>query len=94
MARIRRLTPNMLRKMVLEEKRRLQKETSDPVAAGDDHPEDVEAAETDADEYAEPLEKDIDFIKALKIQERKLKNRLNKISEAKKKLRRRVIKRL
>ena len=94
MARIRRLTPNMLRKMVLQEKRRLREETSDPIVAGDDHPEDVEASETDADEYAETLEKDIDFIKALKIQERRLKRRLNKISEAKKKLRRRVIKRL
>ena len=45
--------------------------------------EDVKAEETDADEYADSLEKKIDYIKALKIEEGRLRRRLAKISEAK-----------
>ena len=88
------LTPAMLRKMVLQERRRLQKrrlrETSDPIADGIEDPAYVDAEEVDADDQADTLEKDIDYIKALKIEERKLRKTLRRISEAKKKLRRRI----
>jgi small-conductance mechanosensitive channel len=80
--------------MVMEEKKRMMRETSDPVAAGIEDPEKVSAEEADADELADTLEKDIDHMKALKIHERKLKRKLNRISEAKKKIRNRVLRRL
>ena len=92
--RARKLTPAILRKIVLQEKRRMMKETSDPVAAGIEDPEKVDAEETDADSYADSLEKDIDHMKALKVHERKLRLKLKKIQEAKKKIRNRVVRKL
>jgi len=92
--RVRKLTPSLLRRMVLEEKKRMMRETSDPVAAGVEDPEKVSAEETDADELADTLEKDIDHMKVLKIHERKLKRKLRRIAEAKKKIRSRVLHRL
>jgi small-conductance mechanosensitive channel len=80
--------------MVLEEKKRMMRETSDPVAAGVEDPEKVSAEETDADELADTLEKDIDHMKVLKIHELKLKRKLRRIAEAKKKIRSRVLHRL
>ncbi len=92
--RVRKLTPSLLRRMVLEEKKRMMRETSDPVAAGVEDPEKVSAEETDADELADTLEKDIDHMKVLKIHELKLKRKLRRIAEAKKKIRSRVLHRL
>ncbi len=92
--RVRKLTPSLLRKMVMEEKKRMMRETSDPVAAGIEDPEKVDAEEADADELADTLEKDIDHMKVLKIHERKLQRKLKRISEAKKKIRNRVLRRL
>lgn len=48
--------------------------------------EKVEADETDADEYADTLEKKLDFMKALKIEEMRLRRRLTKITETRKRL--------
>jgi len=93
MSKIRKLTPSLLRKIVLEEKRRIIRE-NDPIEAGVEDPEKVDADETDADEYADSIEKDIDFMKALKIQERKLKRKMKRIQEAKKRIRSRVTRRL
>lgn len=45
--------------------------------------ESVEATETDADELADSLEKKIDYVKALKIEEARLVRRLRKIRENK-----------
>tara|TARA_B100000941_G_C28072739_1_gene334846 strand:+ start:222 stop:512 length:291 start_codon:yes stop_codon:yes gene_type:complete len=92
--RARKLTPAILRKIVLQEKRRMMKETSDPVAAGIEDPEKVDAEETDADSYADSLEKDIDHMKALKVHEKKIRLKLKKIQEAKKKIRNRVVRKL
>ena len=39
----RKLTPTVLRRIVLQEKRRMMRETSDPVAAGIEDPEKVDA---------------------------------------------------
>jgi hypothetical protein len=46
--------------------------------------EDVKADEVEADEFGsdKALEKKIDYIKALKIEEARLRNRLKKIAEA------------
>ena len=92
--RARKLTPAILRTIVLQEKRRMMRETSDPVAAGIEDPEKVNAEETDADEYAVSLEKDIDHMKALKVHEKKLRLKLKKIQEAKKRIRNRVVRKL
>ncbi len=88
--RVRKLDAVTLKKMIQEEAARLQTETSDPVAAGVEKPEKVKAEEVDADEYADSLEKDIDFVKALKIQEKMLRTKLAKIKEAKAKLGKRI----
>ena len=68
---VKKLTPGMLRKMIVQERRRLR-ETSDPIAAGVEDPEKVSAEEVDADAQADTLEKDIDHLKVLKIKEAKL----------------------
>ena len=76
---IRTLTPSLLRKIVLEERAKLM----EVLETGKEHPEDVTPDETDADGYAETLEKDIDHYKALKIHEARLRRQLSKVSEAK-----------
>ena len=88
--RVRRITPDFLKKVIKEEARKLRLETSDPIAAGVEAPEKVEADEVDADAYAGSLEKDIDHIKALKIHERRLIQKIKKIREAKRLLANRV----
>ncbi len=93
MAKRTKLTPNLLRKIVLEERERILNE-SDPIEAGIDDVAKVNAEEKDADEQQDTLAKDIDHMKALKIEEAKLVSRVKKIREAKKRLANRVIKQL
>lgn len=88
--RVRKLTAESLKKMIQEEAKKLQVETSDPVAAGVEKPEKVKAEEVDADDLAGSLEKDIDYIKALKIHEARLVSKLEKIKEAKDLLSKRI----
>lgn len=69
------LTPELLRKIIDEEVGKF----------GD--MEDVEKRakdtdETEADEYADALGKHIDYMKALKIEETRLKKRLSQVQEA------------
>ena len=90
--RVRKITPSFLKKVIREEARRLRRES---VTGGELEPiENVEAEEVDADEYAGSLEKDLDYIKVLKIQERKLIRTINKIREAKSFLTKRIAKRV
>ena len=56
------LTPALLRKMIISEKRKFLKETSDPIAAGVENLDKVEAKEVDADDLSNTLEKDIDHL--------------------------------
>ena len=90
--RVRKLTPSALKRMIKEEAKKIQLETSDPIAAGVEVPEKVSAEETDADEYAGSLEKDIDHLKVLKIHETNLVKKLARLREAKNKLRKRITK--
>lgn len=100
--RVKRLTPALLRRMVLEEKSRFERtrsrrrirETSDPVEAGIEDPAKVSAEEVEPGEEAESIAKDIDWMRALKIQERKLTTKLRRIQETKRRLRARVVRRL
>ena len=86
------LTPKLLRKIVLEERERILE--SDPIEAGIDDVEKVDAEEKDADEQQDTLAKDIDHMKALKIEEARLVKRFKIVREAKKRLKSRVIKQL
>ena len=95
MAKITRLTPHMLRKMVLNEKaklkRRLRLET---LEQNKGEPENTDTEEVGPSDLADSLEKDIDYIKALKVQEHRLRKKLRKISEAKKILRKKVLRKI
>jgi hypothetical protein len=66
------LTSEILKKMILDEASKFGKMKD---------VEDVKAEEVDADKLADALEKHIDYVKALKIEESRLKKRLAKIAE-------------
>lgn len=90
MAKFRKLTPAILRSIILEEKEKLMSE-SDPIAQGIEDPAKISAEEVDASDQANALEKDIDFIKVLKIEESKTKKYLKKIQEAKAQIAKRLL---
>jgi hypothetical protein len=91
MANARRLTPRMLRQMVLAEKKKVL-ESFGPEEPVEKAAKDTE--EVDAEDMADTLEKDIDWMKALKIEESKLRSKLRRVNGAKSQLRRRIIKNL
>jgi hypothetical protein len=71
------LSVEILRKLVKEEMSKF----------GDMTPtEEVKAEETDADEFADALEKKIDIVKALDLEESRLQRRLKKIQEQRRRL--------
>lgn len=76
------LTPALLKKLVLEEKRKIM----ETLEQEKEDSQKVKADEVDADELADALEKDIDFIAALKIQESMLKKKYRKVQAAKQRL--------
>jgi hypothetical protein len=87
--RVKRLTPNILKKMIMQEARKLRLEV---LETGEEDSEKVadKAPEVDADEFADSIEQDIDWMKALKIHERLLKKKLKRLREAKNKISRRL----
>ena len=85
-----RLKAKQLRNFVISEIRKLQ-ETE--LSGELESVEDVEPVE-DVWEGGDNLEQDIDFMKALDIQETRLVKKLRRIHEAKNKLRKRVLKKL
>lgn len=68
----RKLTPDLLRQIVLEEKEKYEKDVKAAAA---------KTKEVDADGYADTLEKQIDFLAALKIKEVTLTKQLEQIKE-------------
>lgn len=82
MAKNIKLTPALLKKLVLEEKKKIM----ETLEQGKEDSEKVSAEEVDADEVADSLEKDIDFMAALKIQESILKKKYAKVQAAKKRV--------
>ena len=90
MAKHVRLTPTLLRKLVLQEKKKLQ----ETLEAGEENVEDVKPIEVDADDLADSLEKDIDWVKALDIQETMLKKKIRKVSEARMRLKKSITKKI
>lgn len=73
------LTNELLRKIIAEEVAKFGDMESTEKRA-------KETEEKDADEQAETLEKQVDFLKALKIEEARLLKRLARISETRKRL--------
>ena len=92
--RVRKLTPSTLKKMIQEEARKIQQESSDPIVVGVEEPEKVTVEEVDADALAGSLEKDLDHLKVLKIHETRLVSKLKRLREAKTKLRKRITKKI
>ena len=86
MAKNIKLTPSLLRKIVLEEKKKIM----ETLEQGKEESETVKADETDADELADTLEQDIDFMAALKIKEATLRKQFAKVQAAKKRVLRRI----
>ena len=85
-----RVGPRGLKRFILSEIRKLQ----EAEMSGELEPlEDVETVE-DAWSGGDNLEQDVDFMKALNIQEKRLVKKLRRIQEARKKLRKRVLKSL
>jgi len=76
------LTPALLKKLVLEEKRKIM----ETLEQEKEDSQKVKADEVDADELADALEKDIDFIAALKIKESMLRKKYRKVQVAKRRL--------
>lgn len=74
--KVTKLTPGLLRQIIEEEVAKFGDMEDVEKRAGD-------AEETDADEYADSLEKHIDYVKALKIEEARTVKRLAQIREAK-----------
>ncbi len=89
--RVRRITPDFLKKIIVQEARKLRMET---LEQGKDEAEQVAADEVEADEFADTLEKEIDFIKALKIKEARLVESLKRLRAKKSKMRQRIQRRI
>lgn len=70
------LSSKVLRRIIAEEAAKFKRETPEDAAK--------DTEEVDADEYADSLEKHVDMMKALKIEEGRLVRRLKKIREEKK----------
>jgi len=82
MSQPRKLTPALLKQIIMEEaskldadKKKHEKELVDAAK---------KTKEVDADEYASTLEKEIDHAAALKVQEATLRAKLRKVQEARK----------
>jgi hypothetical protein len=78
------LTRELLKKIIEEETAKF----GDPI---DTETAAKKTEETDADEFADSLEKHIDYVKALKIEETRLMKRLATIAEEKKRLGKRLV---
>jgi len=78
MARVKKLTHNRLKQLVLEEKRKIN----------------VSADEVDAKDMANTLAKNVDYLKALKIHEAKLTKKLKKILKEKARVKKTIIREL
>ena len=91
--RVRKISnPSALKQFVLKEARKLQKENlgqSDPM-----EPLDVSADEYEAGEEADQLEKDIDHLKVLKIEEGRLLKKLKRLREVRRVVKSRIVKKI
>ena len=89
--RVRKVTPNILKRMIVQEARKLRMEV---LETGQEDIEKVSAEEVDADELAGSIESDIDFIKVLKIKESRMLRKLKEVKSAKAAVKKRLAKRI
>jgi len=87
---MKKMSVTKLRNFILDEAAKI----NETLEQGKTDVESVNADETDASDLANTLEKDLDHMKALKIHETRMKRKLAQISEAKKVVRSRIMKRL
>ena len=92
------LTPRLLRKIVLEETKRVHRSrrVRESLTGALEPVDQVSADEVDADKLGTSvaLEKDIDHAKALKLEEARLTRKIRKIREARKRVRTRIARKL
>jgi hypothetical protein len=81
--KVRKLTPALIRRLVKEEKEKYEKDVK--AAAS-------KTKEVEADEFADTLEKHIDYMAALKIKEANLRKQLQQIAEQRKLVRAKIAK--
>jgi len=81
---VKKLTSSLLKKIIEEEVAKFG-DMEDPESRAKD------TEETDADEYADALEKHIDYVKALKVEESRVMRRLHKIREAKRRTLKKIV---
>jgi len=86
----RKLTPGLLRKIVLREQRKM----SEALEQGEENIEKIDAEEVPAKDLADSIEQDIDFMKALKIQERRILKKLTEVKKAQRRIRAKLKKKL
>lgn len=89
--RVKKVTPSILKRMIVQEARKLRMEV---LETGQEDIEKVSAEEVDADELAGSIESDIDFIKVLKIKESRLLRKLKEVKSAKAAVKKRLAKRI
>jgi len=77
------LTPALLKRIIFEERKKML----ETLEQGKEDSEKVKAEEVEADEFADTLEKDIDFMVALKIKENTLNKGIEKLQTSKRKVR-------
>ena len=84
------LTSQTLRKIIAEERQKL----NETLELGLSHPSDVakKSREVDADKYADTLENCCNWYEMCKLQEAKLTKQLRIVKEAKKRLKRKILK--
>lgn len=85
MSKIKRLTPGLLRKIVLEEKSKIEKVLSEKSSTK------VKAKEVDADKLADSLEKKVDYAKLLKLKEEKVRGQLDRIVAVRRALAKKIL---
>lgn len=78
------LTSALLKRIVREEASKFGGEEDTEKRAKD-------TVETDADEYADALEKHLDYVKALKIEENRIIKRLSKIRETRQRVLKKIV---
>lgn len=88
--RNRKLTPNVLRRIIAEERSRL----NETLEMGLKHPSEApkRTREVGADKYADSLEQCCNWYQMCKLKESKLERELQLVKEAKKRLKRRILK--
>jgi len=92
MSRTKKLTPRVLRKLIIEESARL----NETLEMGLKHPSEApkRTREVDAHKFADTLESCLDYYKMCCIKEEKIIKQLKKLKEAKRRLKKKMLRNL